>query len=109
MSKHNKRLRKKLYLDEFAVLGFEVTFKLTSEDDAIFDGVFNDLVAFMEAQELIMNVAADGSRFFLYVSSRYRYESATDAHRDAVIAFLNEQSVLEDVTVAALSDAYYGN
>jgi len=109
MSKQNKRLRKKLYLEEFSVLGFEVTFTLTSEDDAVFDGVFNELVSFMESQQLIMNITADGSQFYLYVSSHYRYDSATDANREAVAEFLNKQSVLADVNVAALSDAYYGN
>ena len=109
ISNKSKRLRKKLYLDEFAVLGFEVKFKLSSENDDLFEGIFNEMISFLESQNLIMNIAVDGEQFHLYVSSHARYESATDENRAATEAFLNEQKGLEEINVAPLSDAYYGN
>lgn len=109
MSNRSKRLRKKLYLEEFSVLGCEVSFTLASDDDAVFDKGLTGLVNFMESNELIMNIAADGNQFYLYVSSHSRYESLTDENRTAIQAFLESNDVFTEINVAALSDAYYGS
>ncbi|MEY8198977.1 MAG: 50S ribosome-binding protein YggL, partial [Colwellia sp.] len=50
----SRRLRKKLYLDEFAILGFEVSCSIGVETSDEFDLFLDQLVSFVEDNELIM-------------------------------------------------------
>jgi len=106
--KRSNRLNKKLYVGEYAVLGFEVSFKFASIDEATFDTFFADIVEFVESRNLILGGASGSQCFVIYVSSYARYSSATEEDRRAFEQWLAERDFLIDANVAPLSDAYYG-
>ena len=102
-----KRLRKKLYLDEFAVKGFEFSVSLASFNDDQFDSFFDALAEFIHSKNLEITGGGTQDKFNAYVASGDRYGSATDEDRTAVETWLNEQDGVSDVAVEALSDANY--
>lgn len=106
--KRSNRLNKKLYVGKYAVLGFEVSFKLEKMDEDTFDRFFTELVDFVESRELILGGAGGTQSFVIYVSSYGRYKSTTEEDRGAFEQWLAEREFIVESNVAALSDAYYG-
>lgn len=106
--KRSRRLRKKLYVGEFAVLGFEISFKFSELDESTFDGFFSDLVGFIESRSLIMGGAGGAHEFSVFISPSARYQSATEEDRQALINWLAERTFIKDAVVGELTDAYYG-
>jgi len=106
--KRSNRLNKKLYVNEYAVLGFEVSFKFKEIDESLFDGFFTDIVDFVESRNLIMGGAGGAERFVIYISHYGRYTSATEEDRDAFSAWLTARDFIIESDVKPLSDAYYG-
>jgi len=106
--KRSNRLNKKLYVGEYAVLGFEVSFKFSAIDEQTFDTFFADIIAFVDSRNLILGSAEGSQSFVIYVSSYARYSSATEDDRSAFEQWLAERDFLIDASVAPLSDAYYG-
>ena len=106
--KRSNRLNKKLYVGEYAVLGFEVSFKLEKMDEDTFDRFFTELVDFVESRELILGGAGGTQSFVIYVSSYGRYTSTTEEDRSAFEQWLAERAFVVESNVASLSDAYYG-
>lgn len=106
--KRSNRLNKKLYVGQYAVLGFEVSFKFSEIDEQTFDTFFTDIVEFVESRDLIMGGAGGAQRFVIYVSSYGRYTSATEEDRRAFEQWLAARAFIIDSKVDALSDAYYG-
>ena len=106
--KRSNRLNKKLYVEAYAVLGFEVSFKLAEIDEQTFDSFFTELVEFVESRDLILGGAGGTQSFVIYVSSYGRYTSATEQDRSAFEQWLAERAFIIDSQVEALSDAYYG-
>lgn len=104
----SNRLNKKLYVGEYAVLGFEVSFKFTDIDEQTFDDFFSDIIAFVESRHLIMGGAGGSESFVIYISSYGRYVSATEEDRSAFEQWLAERDFITQSHVASLSDAYYG-
>ncbi len=102
-----RRLRKKLYLDEFAVLGFEFSVSLADFDDNKFDDFFDALIEFIDSRNLEIAGGGTQDRFSAYIASGDRYGSATDEDRAALEAWLAEQPGISNVAVEALSDANY--
>lgn len=105
----SRRLRKKLYLDEFAVLGFEFTCAINVESDTDYQQFFDSFAELVDARNLFVSIDGNDSRLEGFVSSRSRYESATEDDRKAVEEALNAHKVIGNVQVDALVDAYYGN
>lgn len=106
--KRSKRLNKKLYVGDYAVLGFEVSFKFSDLDEQTFDTFFSEIVSFVESRNLIMGGAGGSQNFVIYISSYGRYVSATEEDRSEFEKWLAERDFIIDANVAALSDAYYG-
>ncbi|MCP4325503.1 MAG: DUF469 family protein [Alteromonadales bacterium] len=106
--KRTKRLDKKLYVGQYAVLGFEVSFKFTEIDEQVFDTFFAQLMEFVESRNLILGGAGGTENFVIYVSNYGRYVSATDQDRSAFEQWLSERSFITESKVEVLSDAYYG-
>lgn len=104
----SRRLRKKLYLDEFAVLGFEFSCTLNVNSADEFDSLLGQLVGFVESRELSMDGGGDTKLFTAFICSDHRYISVTNEDRAAITAWLNENSATENVTVGELIDANYG-
>ena len=107
-STKNRRLRKKLYLDEFAILGFELSCTLDVKTSDEFDSVLNQLIDFIESRDLLMSGGGNAELFGAFICPNSRYASATNEDRDAVAAWLDENKSTKNVTVGELVDANYG-
>lgn len=106
--KRSKRLRKKLYIDEFQVLGFEVSFQFSEIDESTFDSFFDDIMDFIESRNLMMGGANGSDTFVIFISSYERYGCATEEDRSAFSDWLAEREFIKDAVVGELVDAYYG-
>ena len=106
-SKRSRRLRKKLYIDEFAVYGFEVTITFADFDENTFDTLLNEMFDFVESRNLIIEGGGGVDEFEAFISSNERYGSTTEDDRNAVSAWLEGKSVIQNVEVSDLVDANY--
>ena len=104
----SKRLQKKLYLGEFAVMGFEFTCKVNLEAELEFDAFFHGLGQLIEDKNLLVDGGGNKDNFEGYVTSGERYSSATEEDRKAVEGWLSSQPSISEIQVAELSDVYYG-
>ena len=106
MAKHerSRRLRKKLHLDEFQELGFDVEAALkaplvgTAEEEL--------LIAFIEEAVEPRGLIYGGGVTYGYVCKPGR-GSATEEDRSAIRDWLQARSEFASVTVRELSDAWY--
>jgi len=102
----SRRLRKKLHLDEFQELGFDVEAELkeplvgTAEEEL--------LIAFIEGVIEPRGLIYGGGVVCGYVC-KAGGGSATDDDRAAVRDWLQARSEFASVTVRELSDAWYGS
>ncbi len=104
----SKRLRKKLYLEEFAVMGFEFACKIDLQEESEFDVLFDGLAELIDSRNLLVSGGGNEDGFEGYVIANQRYNSTTDEDRKTVESWLNAQSSISDVEVDELSDAHYG-
>lgn len=102
----SRRLRKKLHLDEFQELGFDVesTLKEPLADTAEFDL----LVAFVEGVIEPRGLIYGGGLSCGYVC-KAGGGSATDEDRAAVREWLQARAEVASVVVKELSDAWYAS
>lgn len=105
----SKRLRKKLYVDEFAVFGFEFSCHLSinteSEYNTLLDGFFD----FLEDRNLIMGGGANHGSFDGFIVPEGRYDSATEADRKAVEAWLTKNANCSEIQISPLVDINLDN
>ncbi|MFT6985025.1 MAG: hypothetical protein ACJAT7_000832 [Psychromonas sp.] len=106
--KRSRRLRKKLYVDEYAVLGFKVSFTIKALDETTFDSFFEEFIDFVGSRNLIMGGAGGTEVFTVFISSYQRYGSASEEDRQAFVDWLAERDFIENANVGELTDAYYG-
>lgn len=105
-----KRLQKKMYLGEWAILGFEFSFKLTEaseEQYEQYEQFFNSLEALVNTEELYISLENDNESFQGSVTSAERYGNTTEENRTAVEALLNNNAIVSEVNVGVLVDAFY--
>ncbi len=107
-STKNRRLRKKLYLDEFAVLGFEFSCNLNFKTEEKFDSLFDQFIDFIESRELCMGGGGDTKSFGGCICSNHRYLSASNEDRASILALLESKVDISDIVVGDLVDANYG-
>ena len=107
-STKSRRLRKKLYLDEFAMLGFKFSCTLDVKTADEFDSLLNQLVDFIESQELSIEGGGDATLFDALIYSNRRYTSATNEDIASINAWLEKNEAITNVTVSELIDANYG-
>tara|TARA_R110002167_G_scaffold127314_1_gene308790 strand:+ start:989 stop:1327 length:339 start_codon:yes stop_codon:yes gene_type:complete len=103
----NKRLQKKLYMGEWAILGFEFSFKLTEASDEQYEVFFNSLEKLVGTEELYISLDNNSESFEGSVTSAQRYGNATEEDRTAIETFLNSHDIVSEVKVGALVDAFY--
>jgi len=104
-STKSRRLRKKLYLDEFAILGFELSCTLDVKTSDEFDATLNQLVDFIESRDLSMSGGGNAELFGAFICPNRHYASATNEDRDAIAAWLDENKATTNVNVGKLVDA----
>ena len=107
--RYNQRQRKKKHVGEFQELGFMVEAKLATplseqERDA-FLGRF--LAEAIEANGLGFGGGLN-EEFEGFVVSEKPYGKVDESQRALIITWLNQQSVLTDVQVGPVRDAWYG-
>ena len=102
-----KRLQKKMYLGEWAILGFEFNFKLTEASDEQYELFFNSLEDLVNTEELYIGLDNNSESFEGSVTSAERYGSATEENRAAIEALLNSHAIVGEVKVGDLVDAFY--
>ena len=103
----NRRLRKKLHLEEFAILGFEFSFKLASTTGDDYEQFFTSFAALANTEHLYISLGNDNELFEGSATSADRYGNATEENRAAMEALLNSQAIVSDVKIGALVDACY--
>ncbi len=108
-SNMKRRLRKKLYLGEFAVLGFEFSCTLKFDTEDAYDSWLDQLIEFIERRDLCMGGGGDIKSFSAFICSAHRYKSAVDDDREAVKNWLESSGVVSNVVIGGLVDAYYDN
>ncbi|ANQ18583.1 YggL family protein [Vibrio natriegens] len=104
-TKRSRRLRKKLYVDEFKVLGFSFFCHLNLTNEEECDLLINDLLSFLEGRGLVMGGGADLSSFDGFVVPERRYDSASEDDRVAVEQWLTAHNACSEVEVSPLVDA----
>ena len=103
----NKRIRKKLYLDEWAILGFNFSCKLSVASEADYTLFFDSLAEAVNTNHLYINLDNDGELFEGFVTSADRYGNATEENRATIEAALNSHAIVSEVKVGSLVDAFY--
>jgi uncharacterized protein YggL (DUF469 family) len=103
----NRRLQKKMYLGEWAILGFEFSFTLTEASEEQYELFFNSLETLVNTEELYISLDNNSERFEGTATSAERYGSATEKNRAAVEALLKNNAIVSEVNVGVLVDAFY--
>ena len=103
----SRRLRKKLYVDEFKVLGFNIDLKFVADSseedlDAFFDE-FLDSATYKN--DLIFGGGGTTEEFSGFIVPMERYKSATEDDRKLITEWLEKSSRVESVKVGELQDA----
>jgi len=101
----SRRLRKKLYLDEFKVLGFAFSCRLDLMTQDEFDPIIDEFLGYIEDRNLVMGGGADTKTFDGFIVPERRYDSATEEDRTAVEQWLSNHRSCFDVIVGPLIDA----
>ncbi|EGG94922.1 hypothetical protein IMCC1989_2118 [gamma proteobacterium IMCC1989] len=104
----SKRLRKKLHLDEFAIIGFSFTCRVTVASPADYETFFKEFATLVNARHLYIDLDGHDGVFDGRVTSADRYGNASEEDRVAIETMLNDHSMVSDVTVGGLVDACYG-
>lgn len=107
--RYNQRQRKKKHVGEFQEVGFMIEAQLSQalsqqERDAFLNRFLNEAI---EANGLGFGGGLDDD-FGGFVVSEKAYGKLDESHRALVTAWLNQQSMLKDVQVGPLRDAWYG-
>ncbi|MFT5085141.1 MAG: hypothetical protein ACI9Y1_003199 [Lentisphaeria bacterium] len=103
----SKRLRKKLYLDEFAILGFEFSYKISLASQADYDTFFDSFVDLIDSRDLFITIDAHLERFEGFVTTSERYGSTTEEDRTAVKQLLESSEVVSEIIVGELEDPFF--
>jgi uncharacterized protein len=104
----SKRLRKKLHLDEFAIIGFSFTCRVTVTSPIDYETFFKEFATLVNARHLYIDLDGHDGVFDGRVTSADRYGNASEDDRVAIETMLNDHSMVSEVTVGGLVDACYG-
>ena len=107
--KRSKRLRKKLYVGEFSVMGFEVDMsfvKDTTEEavDAFFDDFLGNVI---EANDLVFGGGGSLEGFTGFIIPGERYASATEEHRKLVGDWFAKNELIAEHKLSEMVDANF--
>ncbi len=103
----SRRLRKKLYLNEFSILGFEFSCKINLDSEEECELFFDKFADLVDEKNLFVSIDGDQGVFEGFVTSGDRYGSATEEDRKSIEDALASYKIISDVTVGELMDAHY--
>ncbi|MDN3696225.1 MULTISPECIES: YggL family protein [Vibrio] len=102
----NRRIRKKLYLGEFAILGFDVSCKTSITDFDSYDKFVDEFIDYIDG----INLCFGGGGLELFegfLCSTERYKSVTEEEQAQVIAWLEAREEVKEAVAGPLVDANY--
>lgn len=105
--KQNRRLRKKLYLGEFTVYGFDLSFDFDGMEPQGASDFLDEIIELVESRDLIIAGGGDTKSFGLFICAAARYASATEEDRAALISWLEAKPVVKEIVAGELVNAYY--
>lgn len=105
----SKRLRKKLFLDEFATYGFELEceFKQDLPEEQISQFVDSFFIEAISAKGLVFGGGLSSKRLSGFICSSKRYGSTTEADKKNLHTWLSAEPAVAKVEVGEIIDANY--
>jgi len=107
-SRKSRRLRKKLYLDEFAVMGAELRCNLTCKDESELTIIMDDFFVYVNSLNLCIGGGGDLTCFEGFISSHERYGSVTESDISNISNWLKDQKIVSELTMGELVDINSG-
>ncbi|EHH1104852.1 DUF469 family protein [Vibrio parahaemolyticus] len=102
----NRRIRKKLFLGEFAILGFEISCETDINDFDRYDAFVDDFIDYIDTLGLCFG--GGGLELFEgFLCSTERYSSATEEQKAQVVAWLEARPEVKSAKAGDLLDANY--
>ena len=102
----NRRIRKKLYLGEFAILGFDVSCKTSITDFDSYDKFVDEFIDYIDGISLCFG--GGGLELFEgFLCSTDRYGNATEEQKAQVLAWLEARPEVKTAKASELVDANY--
>ena len=101
----SRRLRKKLYLDEFAVKGVELDCNLTCKNEDELATIMDEFFVYVNTLNLCIGGGGDLTSFAGFISSHERYGSVTESDISSISNWLKGQSVVSEFNIGELVDA----
>ncbi len=100
----NRRIRKKLYLGEFAVLGFEISCETDIHDFDRYDAFVDDFIYYINSLGLCFG--GGGLELFEgFLCPTERYGNATEEQKAQVLTWLEARSEVKSAQAGELVDA----
>lgn len=101
-----RRILKKLYLGEFAMMGFEVSCKTDITDFDRYDVFVDDFIDYIDSLGLCFG--GGGLELFEgFICASERYLSVTEEQKAQVMAWLDARAEISDLIASELVDANY--
>ncbi len=102
----SRRIRKKLFLGEFAILGFEISCETDINDFDRYDVFVDDFVDYIDGLGLCFG--GGGLELFEgFLCSTDRYGNATEEQKEQVLAWLEARPEVKTAKASELVDANY--
>ncbi|MGP8308692.1 50S ribosome-binding protein YggL [Vibrio sp. YIC-376] len=102
----SRRIRKKLFLGEFAILGFEISCETDINDFDRYDAFVDDFVDYIDGLGLCFG--GGGLELFEgFLCATERYGNATEEQKVQVLAWLEARSEVKRAQTGELVDANY--
>ncbi len=101
-----RRILKKLYLGDFAILGFDIQCETDIQDFERYDAFVDAFVDYIDSIGLCFG--GGGLEYFEgFLCSTERYGSATEEQKAQVLAWLEAREEVKNAQVGELVDANY--
>lgn len=100
----SKRLRKKLFVNEFTKYGFEFKSTLNNHDDTESAALFHHFFEFLQQRGLTFFGGISDDDFDGLVLSCERYGSPTKDDRERIQQWLTEQPQCSEISIGELTD-----
>ena len=101
-----RRIMKKLYLGEFAMLGFEINCETTITDFDSYDNFVDDFIDYIDSLGLCFG-GGGLEHFDGFICANKRYINATEEQIGQVTEWLNARAEVKSVEASELLDANY--
>lgn len=101
-----RRILKKLYLGEFAMLGFEINCETNITDFDSYDSFVDDFIDYIDSLGLCFG-GGGLEQFDGFICANKRYINATEEQIAQVTEWLNARAEIKSVETSELLDANY--